>query len=189
MKKVVRLTESDLMRIVKRVINESDDVSLNKINNSFNNILSSKIKNEVSENISSSFKIDKKQIQKYSDEMLTNFKKELDLNKESFLKSYKNNDLNSISTIYFNSLEKAILKTIQYKVGVILKNLIKLKYNKKSFIESIKNKPNKVGNPIHRIITTVSEVLYPNRELHRPLSEKRIPYAEKILNWVYSYLY
>ena len=33
MKKIIRLTESDLIRIVKRVINESDDYDIIKFNN------------------------------------------------------------------------------------------------------------------------------------------------------------
>jgi len=185
MKKVIRLTESDLVGLIKNLINETVSVdNLTKSNNKIMGMTSYVTKYLKRQGLKD---IDESTVQKG----LNLLSKELNKQNLQTLSLIKNKQFEKIGELYMSVFEKTFYTFFDDEVGFLKKNMIRLMISKEEILGNIK--PSQIGNLINLILSESIES-FPIDDnsittIRRYINSKRIVLSEKLINWSISQIY
>lgn len=185
MGKIVRLNESDLVGLIKNVINET--VSVGNLTKSNNNIMG--LTSYVTRYLEREGLKDVKEstVQKY----LNLLSEELNKKNPQTLSLIKNKQFEKIGDLYMSTLEKTFYTFFDDEIGFIKRNTIRLMFTKEELSGNIK--PHQIGNLISAILSESIESFPIDEDsitiIRRYIHGKRINLSEKLINWSMSRIY
>lgn len=196
MKKVIRITEDDLVNIIGRVLNEgSKEIRVNDLTMSNDNIR--KVSGDIEDKLNS-WGINMKYIGGSAiNGFLNMVADELEKNNDLMLSYITNNNPDSYSKKFMLIVERSFKDTVSNEIGWVKKKAIRMLTNKSDALELIKKR---------RISKLISVMIY-NEVVFEQLKSLDIEYdfkskvrqrffgndgllfGDKLVNWVIQYIF
>jgi hypothetical protein len=186
MKKIIRITESDLNVIIKRIINESVNISISSLTKSNNKIkgLTNNLK-EYAKNFG--LDVNESDIQNF----LNRISEELNKKNSIIVGLINRQKYEQVGEEYMSVVVKVYKDTFNNKVGFVKKGLIRVWKTEKEIREEIK--PSLVGQIIYKILRVSVESFPIDEEGKETIRKKifwsRVEKGEELINWSLKEIY